>query len=132
MVNFDFDDPQIKHLKLERGTVFDLFDRFRRGPCVYYEQDVSFLRFYNNFRLNDREVIPFDDEIEGFEVRARNGTLPKVTSIDPNFVDIPPIRDANDDHAPADIALGQDMIARACIYALVTSPQWPKTMFVIT
>ena len=43
--------------------------------------------------------------------RASKGALPTVTFIDPNFVDIPPIRLADDDLPPADVKNGQDSIA---------------------
>jgi phospholipase C len=91
----------------------------------------------NQFRLDDRRVVPAttrftdDDRGDGFFARAKLGSLPPVTFIDPNFVDIPPRSTANDDLPPTDISKGQILVGK--IYdALVNSPQWEKTLFVIT
>jgi phospholipase C len=126
--NFDVDDPALGFVQLP--TIFDHLTAAGIS-WVYYEQDLAFLRYYNRYRLDDTHVIPFHDEREGFFARARSGTLPSVTFIDPNFVDVPPLRTANDDHPPANICSGQEMMA--CIYdTLIRSPQWGKTLFVIT
>jgi phospholipase C len=106
---------------------------------VYFEQDVAFLRLFDRYRLNDQSVLPFSDadhaggygEDEVFFSRLARGNLPAVTFIDPNYVDIPPDRTANDDHPPADVKNGQELVRR--IYnALIQSPTWEKTLFVIT
>jgi len=126
--NLDVDDPELGFFRLP--TIFDHLTAAGIS-WVYYEQDVAFLRFYDRYRLDDTNVIPFHDSREGFFARARAGRLPRVTFIDPNFVDVPPIRTANDDHPPANIRLGQDMMA--CIYdTLIESPQWDETLFIIT
>ena len=65
--------------------------------------------------------------IEQFFQDAQGGTLPNFSFIDPKFFGA----DANDDHPDHDIQLGQALIAS--IYAaLSSSPQWPRTLFVIT
>jgi phospholipase C len=72
-------------------------------------------------------------EGDSFFARARSGTLPPVVFIDPDFVQIPPQRVANDDHPPADVGRGQALIAE--IYqALVDQPgdRFANTLFVIT
>lgn len=74
------------------------------------------------------------DEYESNEIffsLAESGNLPQVTFLDPNFVDLPPQKSANDDHPPANVEKGQDFI-RDVYNALVSSPQWDKTMFIIT
>ncbi len=64
-----------------------------------------------------------------FFKHAAEGTLPAVSWIDPNFVDFGS-SGANDDHPPADITAGQDLVLKV-YHALVNSPLWSKTMFVI-
>jgi phospholipase C len=78
----------------------------------------------------------------GFEVRmdiqaasfledAARGTLPSVSWIDPNFSNFNPIGfQPNDDHAPADIKDGQELVL-AVYHALAAGPQWEKTMLII-
>ncbi len=124
--NLSLGDPQIGYV-----TLPTLFDFLPRDFWVYYEHDISFLRIFDRYRLDDRNVIPFGDTKEGFFARAKAGTLPQITFIDPNFVDVPPVQTVNDDHPPADIGRGQELVSR--IYnALVSSPQWSKTLFIIT
>ena len=51
-------------------------------------------------------------------------SLPSVAWIDPNFSNFNPIGfQPNDDHAPADIKDGQELVL-AVYHALATSPQW--------
>jgi phospholipase C len=76
-------------------------------------------------------VLPYDDPEEGFEHKAAAGALPSVVFVDPRFTGIPPLRQASDDHPPADLRVGQQLIAR--VYnALVHSPHWDRLLFVIT
>ena len=60
---------------------------------------------------------------------AAEGKLPAVSWIDPNFVDFGSA-DANDDHPPADIVAGQDLVLKT-YHALINSPLWSKTLFII-
>jgi phospholipase C len=54
-----------------------------------------------------------------------------VSWIDPNFSNFNPIGfQPNDDHAPADIRDGQELVL-AVYHALATGPQWDKTMLII-
>ena len=62
---------------------------------------------------------------------AAQGTLPSVSWIDPswsnfNLFGFP----ENDDHPPADIRDGQDLVL-AVYHALATSPQWEKTLLIV-
>jgi phospholipase C len=126
--NFMADSPALGFLMLP--TIFDLLTE-RRVDWVYYEQDVTFLRTFDRYRLDDTHIIPFDDRREGFWTRASQGTLPQVTFIEPAFLDVAPAKRGNDDHPPTDITRGQEMIG--CIYnALAASPQWGRMLFVIT
>jgi phospholipase C len=64
---------------------------------------------------------------------AKDGKLPAVSWIDPNFVDVSFIGPAgsNDDHPPSDIKAGQELVLKTYA-ALVNGPKWRKTMLVVT
>ena len=62
--------------------------------------------------------------IADFFTDAKNGTLPNFSVIEPDFF-------ASDDHPSHNIQRGQAFVAS--IYkAIAESPQWSKTLFVIT
>ncbi|MDI1443375.1 alkaline phosphatase family protein [Polyangium sp. 6x1] len=65
--------------------------------------------------------------IEQFFEDAAAGKLPNVVFIDPQFFG----GGANDDHPDHDIRLGQALIA-SVYAALAKSPQWGRSMFVLT
>jgi phospholipase C len=70
---------------------------------------------FDRFRLDDRHEVPIDDDVDGLEATLRrNGPLPRVMFIEPNFADIPPLKTADDDHPPADLVNGQAFISRVC------------------
>ena len=70
-------------------------------------------------------------EDAGFLEDAARGTLPSVSWIDPNWGNFNPFGfEQNDDHPPADINDGQDLVL-AVYHAVATSPQWDKTLLVI-
>ena len=63
-------------------------------------------------------------KIDEFFKDCKNGTLPSLSIIDPDFL-------TNDDHPSHNIQLGQALIA-TLVSAVMQSPQWSKTLFVIT
>jgi phospholipase C len=72
-----------------------------------------------------------DTQAASFLEDAARGALPSVAWIDPNFSNFNPIGfQPNDDHAPADIKDGQELVL-AVYHALASSPQWEKTLLVI-
>ena len=89
-----------------------------------------------NFAFFDRRQIDWlTESLEGAIVAgpsflddAAKGTLPQVSWIDPNFVDLSVLETAsNDDHPPSDIRAGQAFIFD--VYdALIRSPAWPDTL----
>ncbi|MBL8231643.1 MAG: hypothetical protein JNL98_24310 [Bryobacterales bacterium] len=103
----------------------------------------------------DREIGDDRDNIKGvgrFFEDARAGTLPKVSWVDPNFIDVGQaattaidlglleqpqdsygfLDTANDDHPPADIAHGQNFVLQVFL-ALFNNPEvWRKTLLIIT
>jgi phospholipase C len=64
---------------------------------------------------------------------AKDGKLPAVSWIDPNFIDVSFIGPdgSNDDHPPSDVKAGQELVLKTYT-ALVNSPNWQKTMLVVT
>ena len=94
----------------------------------YFEHGYGFLRLFDRYRFDDTSLVGIDDPERGFFAGARAGTLPSVTYIDPDFIEVPP---GNDDHAPADIGAGQHLIGRI-VNALMEGPQWSKTLLVVT
>jgi phospholipase C len=85
-----------------------------------------------SWRTEIEEEVVIDEESASFLEDAARGNLPQVAWIDPNFNDINVYgSNSNDDHPPSDVKDGQDLVL--LIYdALANSPQWDKTLFVIT
>ena len=68
---------------------------------------------------------------DDFYQQAADGSLPSVCWIDPIFIDTAGAIAANDDHPPADIRHGQELVLNI-YHALVSNPaQWQKTLLVI-
>lgn len=140
MHNISIDDPEMGFIKLH--TIFDYLAPNTDVEWVYYEQNVSMLRMYDRYRLDNERVLPLGATGDGlieritakptdFAVRARNGTLPPVVFIEPRIAQIPPLEQANDDHPPANIIRGQEFL-QTLVQILKSSPQWEKTTLVIT
>jgi len=107
-------------------------------PWGWYTHFISTLRLIDDqYRLqHNKHFFYFDRKSifvhENFLTQAAKGKLGAVSWIDPNFVDFrdPTIR-SNDDHPPADVAAGQELVLK--LYnAVVNSPRWNKTLLVIT
>jgi phospholipase C len=88
--------------------------------------------FFSTTNLNWKARLErIDSQAPSFLQDAARGTLPSVAWIDPNFSNFNPIGfQPNDDHAPADIKDGQELVL-AVYHALATSPQWEKTLLII-
>jgi len=112
---------------IQRKTIFDYLTAWN-VPWRVFEHGYSFPRLFRNFTYNLTEITDFDDQDNGFEATARSGRLPAVTLIEPDYIELPP---GNDDHAPANMACGQDLVNRI-FRALIASPDWERTLFVIT
>jgi len=110
--NFEIDDPRIGFLR-ERSILDVLTDRGIEWRV--FESDLTLVRMFDRYRLDDRHIVPIDDPADGLDATLRTpGPLPRVMFVEPNFVDIPPVSTANDDHPVADLAAGQAFIARVC------------------
>jgi phospholipase C len=64
---------------------------------------------------------------------ARDGKLPAVSWIDPNFYDVTFIgpSGSNDDHPPSDVHAGQELVLKTYT-ALLNSPNWSRTALIVT
>jgi phospholipase C len=110
--NFENDDPRIGYLK--QRNVFDVLNGAGIDWRVF-ESDLSLVRVFDRYRLDDRHVVPIDDGTDGLEATLRKpGPLPRVMFVEPNFADIPPLKTADDDHPPADLKHGQAFLSRVC------------------
>ena len=88
-----------------------------------FSTDANFAYFNRRTLLEDTTFL--DD--------AARGTLPEVSWIDPNFVDVrvlgPP--GSNDDHPPSRVILGQELVL-TILLALAQSPCWNDSALLIT
>jgi phospholipase C len=126
--NIEQDNPDFTTmLPLKTPTLFDHLND-RGVTWKVFENGYSFIRLYRNYTFDTTNVVWFDDPARGFETAARTGTLPQVTMIEPDYIDLPP---GNDDHPPADMKNGQAFVNRI-VQALIAGPQWSKTLLVIT
>ena len=113
---------------IDHPTFFDLLPE---GSWRYYSHDIAFLRTVKRYT---QHIGPPIAKVSSFYQACLDGTLPSVSWIDPNFtlVDVDALLNwANDDHPPADVARGQNLIARVYNY-LIASPNWENTLFVVT
>ena len=75
--------------------------------------------------------ITCNPKIPSFLEDAAAGTLRQVSWIDPAFTNFNPLGlPVNDDHPPADVKDGQDLVL-AIYDALASSPQWDRSLLVI-
>jgi phospholipase C len=110
--NFEIDDPRIGYLKSR--SIFDALSGAGIDWRVF-ESDLSLIRTFDRYRLDDSHVVPMDDKVDGLEATLRRpGALPRVMFVEPNFADIPPLKTADDDHPPADLTHGQQFLSRVC------------------
>jgi phospholipase C len=75
--------------------------------------------------------ITCNQKLPSFLEDAASGALPSVAWIDPAFTNFNPLGfPVNDDHPPADVRDGQDLVL-AVYDALAASPQWERSLLVI-
>ena len=112
---------------LEVATIFDHLSA-AGVEWRYYEHDFCMLRLFSKYTFDTQRVLRIDDPERGFFALAQRGQLPPVVYIEPDLTDIPP---GSDDHPPADITAGQALLRRVHD-ALAASPQWSKTLLLVT
>lgn len=83
---------------------------------------------FERYNSDDELIVNMRDSAKGFFANASAGTLPSVSFIDPDFIDVLP---GNDDGPPADIADGQHLVAEV-VRAVMDGPDWNKTLLLIT
>ncbi len=80
-----------------------------------------------SFALRADIRVAVSDLQRGFYASAAQGTLPSVAFIDPALTDAPP---SSDDYPPADLARGQELVAR--VYdALRQGLAWERTLLIV-
>lgn len=94
-----------------------------------FEHFYCFVRFFERHTFDSENVVSFDDPVKGFKALASSGNLPSVSFIEPHYVDYPP--DSFCDEPPSDIRNSQKFI-RDLVETVVASPQWDKTLLIIT
>jgi phospholipase C len=102
----------------------------------WYSSDPGTLRFIDHYYFPMLiDEFAYFDKPSMFQQRtflhdAAEGNLPSFSWIDPNFVDLGGLTGANDDHPPADVMAGQELVFK--VYnAVATSPHWERTLLVI-
>jgi len=112
-------------------TVFNYLDEFGVN-WKYYSHDIAFLRLNKKFTYSVNPIEKFDKFVKA----VREGSLPSVCWIDPDFGTIPWPVDwgyDNDDHPPHDVRQGQRLAGK--IYNLLLNAKndlWKRTLFIIT
>jgi phospholipase C len=105
----------------------------------WYAHDVATLRFSDgNYLLADGSHFAYFDQKSILAPRnfiddARDGKLPALSWIDPNFYDVTFTgpSGSNDDHPPSDVHAGQELVLKTYT-ALLNSPNWSRTLLIIT
>jgi phospholipase C len=109
------------------ATIFDHLPE--RVSWRYFEQGYCFLRLFADHTFDSENIVSFDDPEIGFLALAQRGELPNVSFVDPHFIDLPP--GGTCDEPPSDVKDGQELV-RKVVEAVVCSPQWEKTLLIIT
>jgi phospholipase C len=122
---FDNSDPKTP---VFTKTIFDHLDE-HSVSWNYFEDGYCFLRFFAKHTFDDNNIVDFNDLERGFVAKAKNGTLPSVSFIDPHFVELPP--NSNCDGPPGDVKDGQILVQRV-VDAVMKGPKWNKTLLIIT
>jgi phospholipase C len=137
LYNPHVDNPDLAYIR--GNTIFSWLQTYGIEWKVF-ESDLSLVRTYDRYRIDVERVVPLGERPSGgidlgegtsFWELAGRGVLPPVVFLEPNFRDIPPLSATNDDLAPADLRRGQRLVAEI-VDTLVASPQWSRTLFVIT
>ncbi|MDZ7753310.1 MAG: alkaline phosphatase family protein [Gammaproteobacteria bacterium] len=102
-------------------TLFDMLDHVG-VDWKLFESDVSFLRVFDKFRIDQDRIRPISEMIH---------PLPAVTFIDPSFTGFPSDMPNNDDQPDTSVREGQKFI-ESIVEFVENSSQWESTMLVIT
>jgi phospholipase C len=105
-------------------TIFEVLQDVGATWAVYKDTILPSLAELQYPRLLDFSSHILD--FASFQSAAKNGTLPQYSFVEPSFV-----FQANDQHPPHDVALGEKFLWDIWT-ALSTGPQWNQTLLVIT
>ncbi len=126
---WEFDNPHGgDFLPVAAKNIFDHLTAQGVSWRYYEHSSHCFLRLFERYTFDTVNIVDAGIDAENFVASALAGTLPSVTFIDPDYINVPT---GNDDQPPADIANGQRLIGRV-VDALVRSPRWNKTLLIIT
>jgi len=121
-----FENGVDRNMTLSRETtIFDILNR-HGITWRHYESppSVTMLRYFSRYAGDDRSI----RDIRELKGDVQNNRLPSVTFIDPQMHYFPP----NDDHSPANLVDGQQLV-RSVYDALTSNPAvWSKTLLVVT
>lgn len=125
----DYDNPSLSSFyPVGSETLFDHLTE-KKVSWKYFEHGYCFLRLFSKYTYDMENIIGAEDKEKGFFISAKEGKLPSVTFVDPDFIEYPP---GNDDHAPSDPAAGQDLIGRVVNALKSNEDAWKETMLIIT
>ena len=130
-----FGSPEVENPSL--GSTFapleakSFFDHLtaRNVSWKLFEHGYSTLRLFRNYTFDETNIVNFGSSADGFAALVEAGRLPAVSFIEPDYIEAP---DGNDDHAPADMANGQRLIASIVSALLSKRETWEKTLLIIT
>ena len=100
-------------------TIWDLLGR-ANVPATYYYTDVPILRLWGE------RMAPYIAPIDQYFEQAQEGTLPNVVMVDPSFTG----KLRADAHPKGDVSVAAGFVG-IVLEALLNSPQWNQSMFVI-
>ncbi|MFN8035628.1 MAG: alkaline phosphatase family protein [Acidimicrobiia bacterium] len=118
-------DQVIPQSNLQLAIWDRLKDKGVSGKYYYVGEPITAI--YKTRRYDDISV-----KYPEFLADAKAGTLPNVAFVEPDFRTVPELNGtSNDDHPHGDLHVGEGLIQE--VYdALTASPQWDKTVFVLT
>jgi phospholipase C len=120
-------DNDTSSLRLLRSrTIQDaLTERSVSWKMYESDPDVCMLRMFARYAFDQTNIRP----VEEFYTDARAGKLPSVTFLEPQYH---LGAGTNDDHPPADMALGQTFVRGVYEALTANAAAWNKTLFIIT
>ena len=111
-----------------------VFDHLQDGvDWAYYFDDFPFLSIIKNYAFDAVNPLGHTRHISQFYDRAMRGNLPSVCWIDPRFTVEAVQLQGNDDHPPADVRNGQQLVAD--VYNALLNGRdnlWERTLLIVT
>lgn len=95
----------------------------------YYEHGYCTLRLFERYTYDTEHIVDAGADAANFISDATAGSLPSVTFIDPDFINLPP---GNDDQPPADITAGQRLVGRIADALIKSRDAWSNTLLIVT